>query len=79
MKACFEILIQQNRNNRLFSKFVETQLSQLDKKSGKQCTSCRSMCLNKVIPVAETSMPVFFILIDNLRFDQWKVIELNHQ
>ena len=30
---------------------------------------------NKVIPQLEKEVPLFFILIDNLRFDQWKAIE----
>jgi hypothetical protein len=29
----------------------------------------------KVLPHAEPGTPLFFILIDNLRFDQWKAIE----
>ena len=29
----------------------------------------------KVIPVLENNNPVFFVLIDNLRFDQWKAIQ----
>ncbi|MEZ5002703.1 MAG: PglZ domain-containing protein [Chitinophagales bacterium] len=29
----------------------------------------------KVIPVIDDTTPTFFILIDNLRYDQWKVIE----
>lgn len=29
----------------------------------------------KVFPHVQKGMPIFFILIDNLRFDQWKVLE----
>ncbi|MGF7231797.1 response regulator [Arachidicoccus sp.] len=29
----------------------------------------------KVLPLLEDDVPVFFILIDNLRFDQWKTIQ----
>jgi CheY-like chemotaxis protein len=29
----------------------------------------------KVFPLLEDKIPVFFILIDNLRYDQWKIIE----
>lgn len=29
----------------------------------------------KVFPLLKTEKPLFFILIDNLRFDQWKVLE----
>lgn len=30
---------------------------------------------NKVLPHVEKGTPVFFVLIDNLRFDQWKAIQ----
>ena len=30
---------------------------------------------NKVFPSLEKGVPVFFVLIDNLRFDQWKAIQ----
>lgn len=30
---------------------------------------------NKVLPQVEKGIPTFFILIDNLRFDQWKAIQ----
>jgi hypothetical protein len=29
----------------------------------------------KVLPHLEKGIPLFFILIDNLRFDQWKAIQ----
>ena len=29
----------------------------------------------KVLPLMEDSIPTYFILIDNLRYDQWKIIE----
>ena len=31
--------------------------------------------LKKVTPLLKDNQPLYFILIDNLRFDQWKVIE----
>src|SRR6476469_8121674 len=30
---------------------------------------------NKILPQVEKGVPTFFILIDNLRFDQWKAIQ----
>ena len=30
---------------------------------------------SKVLPYLEKDVPTFFLLIDNLRFDQWKAIE----
>jgi CheY-like chemotaxis protein len=38
-------------------------------------TLSHTLFKNKVIPAIDNTVPTFFILIDNLRFDQWKVIE----
>lgn len=35
----------------------------------------QTMLMNKVLPSLEKGTPLFFLLIDNLRFDQWKSIE----
>ena len=29
----------------------------------------------KVFPLVNESSPLFFLLIDNLRYDQWKILE----
>jgi len=34
-----------------------------------------NLMLKKVTPLLKDNQPLYFILIDNLRFDQWKVIE----
>src|SRR5207247_1315052 len=35
-----------------------------------------SLFKKKILPVMESSAdPVFFVLIDNLRYDQWKIIQ----
>ncbi len=34
----------------------------------------RSVLEKKVFPLVDGKRPVFFILIDNLRYDQWKTI-----
>ena len=31
----------------------------------------------KVLPLMEERIPTYFIVIDNLRYDQWKIIEPN--
>jgi hypothetical protein len=33
-----------------------------------------SLCANKIFPRITPGQPLFFILIDNMRFDQWKII-----
>ena len=33
------------------------------------------MFKEKVFPLLEKNKPLFFIVIDNLRYDQWKIIE----
>ncbi len=76
--SMYEILVaQKNEANNLFARFVENNyLKWL--KSPEQDTPVlsRDLMKRKVLPVVDSTQdPVFMILIDNLRYDQWRVLQ----
>ncbi|HET6245775.1 MAG: bifunctional response regulator/alkaline phosphatase family protein [Bacteroidetes bacterium] len=71
-----EILkMQKQEANALFSRFIEK--NYIDWLNGKNDPPVQSHTIfkNKIIPETDGTQPVFLILIDNLRFDQWKVLQ----
>lgn len=67
---------QKSEANHLFSKFVENNYLNWLKEPEKAPLLSPSLMRKKAFPLADGSAdPVFFILIDNLRYDQWKVIQ----
>ena len=74
----YEILIMQKREADIgFTKFIETNYMNWLKRPDNQTPilSCNLMQA-KVFPLVESSPePVFMVLIDNLRYDQWKMIK----
>jgi len=71
------IRMQKNEANNLFCKFYEKSYENwlISKDENKPILS-HTLVKEKVIPLLDNSEgPLFFILIDNLRYDQWKVIE----
>ncbi len=76
-KSMYDILaMQKNEAGLQFSRFVEQNyLKWLRQPDDKTPILSHQLFRKKVIPSTEASeVPVFFILIDNLRYDQWKVI-----
>jgi len=71
-----EILkMQENEANNLFSKFISNNyLSWFDPGTSDIPVLSHSLFTKKIFPHIINSRPLFFILIDNLRFDQWKTI-----
>ena len=72
-----EILnMQKSEANSNFCKFIEENYEDWlnDPKADKPLMSHQLM-RKKVFPLLEQNSPLFFILIDNLRYDQWKIIE----
>jgi DNA-binding response OmpR family regulator len=71
-----EILrLQENEANNLFSRFImNNYLNWL--KPGTESRPILSPALfsEKIFPQIKENVPLFFILIDNLRYDQWKTI-----
>jgi DNA-binding response OmpR family regulator len=72
-----EILkMQKQEANRLFAKYIEKNYTDwLNGRDKKPPVLSNTLFKNKVIPDLESTTPVFFILIDNLRFDQWKILQ----
>ena len=75
--SVFEILkSQKNEANNLFCRFIERNyLNWINGKDSDKPDFSHTIFKNKVIPQLEGSDPVYLIVLDNLRFDQWKIIE----
>jgi CheY-like chemotaxis protein len=71
-----EILkLQENEANNSFSKFMVTNyLSWLNPDNTKIPLLSPALFSKKIFPQIHEHKPLFFILIDNLRYDQWKTI-----
>jgi DNA-binding response OmpR family regulator len=74
--SMLEILqIQEGDANNAFSKFViNNYLNWLNSDKGGKPLLSPELLSQKVLPHIEKNKPVFFILIDNMRFDQWRTI-----
>ncbi|MCF8232382.1 MAG: PglZ domain-containing protein [Bacteroidales bacterium] len=68
---------QKEEANQVFSKFVENNYeSWLKGATDDQPIQSHTLLKEKLFPVLKKSdKPVFFILIDNLRYDQWKYLQ----
>lgn len=67
---------QKNEANTAFFKFISKQYaSWVNPRSSDAPVMSHSLMQFKVLPHVEPGIPTFFILIDNLRFDQWKAIQ----
>lgn len=67
---------QKNEANTEFFKFIsKNYASWVSPKSTDAPIMSHTLMQFKVLPHLEKGVPLFFILIDNLRFDQWKAIQ----
>jgi DNA-binding response OmpR family regulator len=73
-----EILkMQENEANNSFSKFMITNYtSWLDPENKNKPLLSPDLFLKKIFPQLHQNKPLFFILIDNMRYDQWKTISI---
>jgi CheY-like chemotaxis protein len=71
-----EILqLQQSEANNAFSKFIiHNYLGWLNSNNSEKPLLSPDLFREKVFPHLRESRPLFFILIDNMRFDQWRTI-----
>lgn len=76
-KSMMEIVrMQKLEANTRFSKFIESHyIDWLNGKIKNPPTMSHTLIKNKLVPELEKNESIFFILIDNLRYDQWKVIQ----
>jgi len=66
---------QKSEANRLFTRYIrKNYLDWIDKPETRPLMS-PDLFKNKVFPLLDSGEKVFFILIDNFRFDQWQVIK----
>jgi CheY-like chemotaxis protein len=67
---------QKDEANNEFFKYISKNYAQWLKPNAKDTpVMSHTLFQQKVLPHAEKGVPLFFILIDNLRFDQWKSIQ----
>ena len=71
-----EILkMQENEANNAFTRFVmNSYLSWVSTRNQDNPVLSPSLLTNKIFPLVSKNRPLFFILIDNMRLDQWKTI-----
>ncbi len=76
-KGIIEILnIQKQEANNAFAKFYESNYkSWLDDESSNRPTMSHTLIRDVAFPLIDKGKKVFFLLIDNLRYDQWKIIQ----
>ncbi|HSZ24102.1 MAG TPA: response regulator, partial [Cytophagaceae bacterium] len=76
-KSMGEIIdMQKSEANNNFCKFIKNSYeSWLNDVNVPKPLLSHQLMKKKVFPLVEKEEPVFFLLIDNLRFDQWKVLE----
>ncbi|KAA9349060.1 T9SS response regulator signal transducer PorX [Larkinella humicola] len=68
--------MQKSEANATFCKFVMNNYEDwLNEPKGDKPVMSHQLMRKKVFPLIEQNNPLFFVLIDNLRYDQWKVIE----
>ena len=68
--------MQKDEANQVFCRFVERNYSDwINGKGQDRPVQSHNVIKEKVFPVMNENKPVFVILIDNLRFDQWKVLQ----
>jgi hypothetical protein len=66
---------QENEANNSFSKFMmNNYLSWLKPDNNNKPLLSPALFTDKIFPQVQQNKPLFFILIDNLRYDQWKTI-----
>ncbi|MBS1627512.1 MAG: PglZ domain-containing protein [Bacteroidetes bacterium] len=72
-----EILSQQKEeaNNEFFKYISKNYTKWVQPKNIEAPIMSHNLLQFKVLPHVEPGIPVFFVLIDNLRFDQWKAIQ----
>ena len=71
---------QKEEANLLFSKFIEKNYADFLKKgSDNDFEMSHTLLRKRLFPILNNDFPVFFILIDNLRFDHWRVLHQRMQ
>jgi len=68
--------MQKTEANQVFSKFVERNyIDWIHGKTDDRPIQSHNLIKESIFPMLQDNRPTFVILIDNLRFDQWKVLQ----
>lgn len=68
--------MQKNEANVAFGKFIESHyINWLNGKDKDAPIQSHTLLKNKMMPLLDKEGPLFFMLIDNLRYDQWKILQ----
>ena len=68
--------LQKNEANQVFCRFVERNyVDWLHGKVSSRPVQSHNVIKEKVFPLMDENKPVFVILVDNLRYDQWKILQ----
>ena len=74
--AMFEILeSQKNEANSLFGKFIEKNYTNWFKPHTEAPVMSHTLFKEKIAPELSKEQPTLLVVVDNLRYDQWKVFE----
>jgi CheY-like chemotaxis protein len=68
------LVLQKNEANNEFSRYIKSMYSRWFEQPENRPALSPSLLKDKVFPMIDQGEKVFFILIDNLRYDQWKTI-----
>ncbi|MEZ4802620.1 MAG: PglZ domain-containing protein [Gelidibacter sp.] len=66
---------QKNEANLQFGKFIEKNYEDWFEKNADAPTMSHTLFKDKVVPELSDNQPTLFVVIDNLRYDQWKAFE----
>ncbi|NTW24881.1 MAG: bifunctional response regulator/alkaline phosphatase family protein, partial [Lentimicrobium sp.] len=67
---------QKDEAGQVFSRYIENNyLDWVQGKTADRPTMSHTLVKDKLLPLIDESQGLFFILIDNLRYDQWKVLQ----
>ena len=70
------LAMQKDEANKVFTKFIERNyLNWINGNAAERPVQSQNLIKEKVFPLLDDERPVFVILIDNLRYDQWKVLQ----
>jgi len=67
--------MQKSEANAEFSKYISKNYGDWIKEKSDAPILSHQLVREKVLPHLQKKKPIFFVVLDNLRFDQWKVIE----
>lgn len=62
-------------NNEFFKFISKNYVNWMQSAGADRPVMSHTIVSHKILPHVESGIPLFFIIIDNLRFDQWKVIQ----